>query len=43
VREEKNIRIPDDCYRKIQSVHNATVGHFGVESTIEKLHQKELN
>lgn len=37
---EDDIRIPDVNYNQIRNVHNATVGHFGVEETIARLHSK---
>lgn len=42
-REEENVRIPEENYRQIQSVHNATLGHFGVEETLSKLQEKGLS
>ena len=41
-REEENVRIPEENYRQIQSVHNATLGHFGLEETLSKLHEKGM-
>jgi hypothetical protein len=40
VREIENVHIPMDAYDKIRSVHNRTLGHFGVEETLSKLHAK---
>jgi transposase InsO family protein len=36
---DPKVRIPDDHYRAIGRVHNSTVGHFGVERTIARLHK----
>ena len=33
------LRIPDREYRLISKVHNSSVGHHGVERTIDKLHK----
>jgi transposase InsO family protein len=38
---DPKVRIPDDHYRAIGGVHNSTVGHFGVERTIARLHKSE--
>jgi hypothetical protein len=34
---DSNIRIPNDKYNKISSVHNSIAGHHGVEQTLQKL------
>ena len=31
------MKIPDEAYVKIKSVHNDIVGHGGVETTVSKL------
>ena len=37
-----SIRIPQEHYLQIGRVHNSTVGHFGVEKTISRLHNAKL-
>ena len=36
------IHIPQDAYHNIETVHNESVGHHGVERTLEKLANKDL-
>ena len=40
---EPRIRIPDIEYKIIGANHNSTVGHFGVEKTILRLHNQNKN
>ncbi len=37
-----DVRIPEEHYRHIGSVHNSNVGHFGVEKTLSRLHDAGL-
>ena len=36
------MKIPDEAYVKIKSVHNDIVGHGGVETTVSKLATLEV-
>ena len=38
----KGLKIPDEQYKLISSVHNSTVGHHGVDRTIAKLTAQNL-
>ena len=42
VLDEDEISIPQDIYTHIQAVHNALVGHNGVNRTIKKLYSKGI-
>jgi hypothetical protein len=34
-----DMKLPDEAYRKISTVHNSVAGHGGVEITMERLHK----
>ena len=38
---EEDLKIPSDLYKCISSVHNSSVGHFGVEMTYQRLLNSE--